>query len=662
MPVITLLLSLFLFFFSSSLFAENYNLPNNQWRLISLPANPPTSESAVEKVFGDDVSGGVYGNDWVIYQYDSKKNSYGEPLGLGDSLEQGRGYWVIQKTGSAVTLTMPAGSREASDTYALKIASVTGSNNSQWTLSGNPFSSSQTLGDFFLKTDSGICSDPVCDLEKSMTEELFHNQVWIYDGGKYVIKNAQDTLSSWDGFWAASLKNSKDLRLSLQKGATAGSKIYVSSDDGSDAPGNGAIDAPYKTIQYAVNAAVAGNTVFIRGGTYNEHVEIRTSGKPSKKIVIKNYMDEDVTIDGAGITLWNWSGVVDIQGEDNDPISNITISGINVKNAYSAGFFIAHANNITLDNSSSKISSSSGIAVWNSNDIMINNNTVTKACSGVNFGSGIQIDESITIAKTKKSTVSSNIVSDNAGTPNNEGYIEGGEGIDIKQGSQNISVIDNHVYNIHGSIGIYIDAWDTDTREIYVFNNFVHDVTDTGISMATEQGGKLSNINVYNNIVFNSKYAGIGIEDQIEGVPGNTETIVSDIKIINNTLYKNEKGISVKNKYADSIDIINNICSKNSSNQIAIELVRHQFAVTSDHNLIDGVNTSRVTNRVIGDPRFKKVNPSSKDDFDLNVVSPAIDSGISVPNPDETAFFNKDRRGVSRPQGNEWDIGAFESQ
>lgn len=359
--------------------------------------------------------------------------------------------------------------------------------------------------------------------------------------------------------------------------------------------------------------------------------------------------------------MWNWSGIVDIQGEDSSPISNISISGINVKNSFSAGFFIARANNITLENSSSESSSSSGIAVWESNDITIDNNTVTKACSGRNYGRGVQIDESITIANTKKSTVSNNTVSDNAGNPNNKGYIEGGEGIDVKQGSQGVSVINNHVFDIHGSIGIYIDAWNTNTSGIKVFNNYVHDISDTGISMATEQGGKLSNIYVYNNIVSNSTYGGISIEDQIEGVPDDTETIVSNIKIINNTLYNNNKGVSVDNKYADKIDIINNICSKNSLNQIAIDLVRNQFSVTNDHNLIDGVDSSTGTNMVVGDPGFKNATPASKDDFILNVGSPAIDAGTPVPNVGDTAF-NKDRFGVSRPQGNEWDIGAFESQ
>ncbi len=210
------LLSLFFLsflFFPVSLFAANYNLPDDQWRIITLPGNPPASENTVAKVFGDDIPGGVYGVNWVLYQYQGR--SY-EPLAEAHVLEQGRGYWIIQKTGSPVMLTMPAGSSETPDTYALKIASATGSNKSQWTLSGNPFSSSQTLGDFFLKTDTGACITP-CDLDKAADERILHNKVWTYDGEKYVPKDTQKTLNPWDGFWAASLENSQGRVLSLQK-------------------------------------------------------------------------------------------------------------------------------------------------------------------------------------------------------------------------------------------------------------------------------------------------------------------------------------------------------------------------------------------------------------------------------------------------------------
>jgi hypothetical protein len=64
-------LSGLIFMFSTSIFAVDYELPINQWRMISLPAEPPSGEDTVEKVFGDDLAVDLYGLDsgWVVYEY-----------------------------------------------------------------------------------------------------------------------------------------------------------------------------------------------------------------------------------------------------------------------------------------------------------------------------------------------------------------------------------------------------------------------------------------------------------------------------------------------------------------------------------------------------------------------------------------------------------------
>ncbi len=52
--------------------------------------------------------------------------------------------------------------------------------------------------------------------------------------------------------------------------------IYVSTT-GNDTTGNGTEGNPYKTIQYVLdNIAQSGNTIILRGGTYNEAIEIET--------------------------------------------------------------------------------------------------------------------------------------------------------------------------------------------------------------------------------------------------------------------------------------------------------------------------------------------------------------------------------------------------
>lgn len=65
-------------------------------------------------------------------------------------------------------------------------------------------------------------------------------------------------------------------------------------------PGN--IQLPWLTIQHAATTITAGDTVFIRAGTYNEHVFIEKSGNAFNYIVFAAYPGETPIIDGTGVT------------------------------------------------------------------------------------------------------------------------------------------------------------------------------------------------------------------------------------------------------------------------------------------------------------------------------------------------------------------------
>ena len=74
--------------------------------------------------------------------------------------------------------------------------------------------------------------------------------------------------------------------------------IYVS-PSGNDATATGSIDAPYKSINTAVNAAAPGSTIILRGGTYREGRDVRVN-KPN--ITIKSRKGEWAIID---LTTYN---------------------------------------------------------------------------------------------------------------------------------------------------------------------------------------------------------------------------------------------------------------------------------------------------------------------------------------------------------------------
>src|SRR3974390_489824 len=56
----------------------------------------------------------------------------------------------------------------------------------------------------------------------------------------------------------------------------AGANYYVSTAGNDGNPGT--IDEPWRTSQHAANTVAGGDTVYVRGGVYNEHVNVAVSG------------------------------------------------------------------------------------------------------------------------------------------------------------------------------------------------------------------------------------------------------------------------------------------------------------------------------------------------------------------------------------------------
>jgi parallel beta-helix repeat protein len=419
---------------------------------------------------------------------------------------------------------------------------------------------------------------------------------------------------------------------------------YYVSKSGSDSnPGTEA--QPWKTIQKAANTLAAGDTVYIKAGTYKERVIPKNSGSSGKYITFTAYPGDTVSIDGSGITLpAYWGGLLDISNK-----SYIKISGLRIMNAgpydNNPGILVDHCSDITIENNYTYNTTSSGIGVWDCSNIIIDNNEVEKACND-----GEQ--ECITVAITNNFEIKNNHVHHNGpGTM-------GGEGIDAKDGSRNGKIYNNHLHHLN-RLGIYVDAWDKHTENIEVFRNIVHDIYDNdGFTLASESGGLLENICIYNNIAYNCDICGLTISRNGES-PTHP---MKNIKIINNTFYNNGDGgwgggIAVDNPYIQNVVIRNNIVSRNMTFQMEVEPDVSMSNLTVDHNLIHGYrgydDEIKGTDYVEGNPLF--VNASSAD-FHLTEHSPAIDNGSPIDAPSD------DYDGNTRPQGSGYDMGAYEYQ
>jgi len=223
---------LFTLFVSGYILADEFptfKLLHNQWTLISLPATPPESSSTLEAILGDDFieAGGEYNTDWTVSSYNTGTKAY-ETLSLTDTMEKGRGYWIIQIVGEErpVTLNMPIGSTATAVTESIPLtASSDGAD--LWNLVGNPFATSLNLAELRLVTDAPSCSDGSCDLNKAQENSLISNKVWIFDGESYKEKGTDDQLDPWGGFFVSALGGSNGYALALSTSGGDEAGVYM---------------------------------------------------------------------------------------------------------------------------------------------------------------------------------------------------------------------------------------------------------------------------------------------------------------------------------------------------------------------------------------------------------------------------------------------------
>ena len=395
---------------------------------------------------------------------------------------------------------------------------------------------------------------------------------------------------------------------------------------------------PWKTIQHAADRLRAGQTVFIRGGTYRERVRPKYSGTAGHLISYRGYPGEVPTIDGLRITLpADQAGLFEIAGR-----AYIRVSGLRIINARpdvnSNGILVIGSHDILLEGNRTYNTKSSGIGIWRSRKVTVRGNEIAKACNG-----GHQ--ESLTIAGTDTFVVEKNTVRDTGADK---------EGIDAKDGSRNGKIRGNLVHHVP-AVGIYVDAWDKPTSNIEVSGNTVHHAGN-GIALASEAGGLLSNIRVVNNVVYDSTWLGIAVTRNGDGAHP-----MDGITIMNNTVWRNGDtwggGLGVDDPNALHVVVRNNIVSANRSFQLSLSADVPAANVSIDHNLIHGYRGDFEDGEiygdapVVGDPLFAS---AAAGDFHVRSGSPAIDAG-SVTGAPATDFA-----GVARPRGAGYDIGAFE--
>jgi len=394
----------------------------------------------------------------------------------------------------------------------------------------------------------------------------------------------------------------------------------------------GTLSSPWLTIGKAAATMVAGDTVNIRAGTYNEHIAPANSGNSTLgNITYQEYTGETVIVDGTGTVGWDWDGVFSLVGK-----SYISIKNISIINSRGFGVFASGSHHLTIDGNSTYNTGMSGIWIGdNSYNVTVNGNEVKHTNTLPN-------QEALSISGSHDVVVSNNTVHDGLK-----------EGIDAK-GSYNVQIFGNTVYDMTG-MGIYVDSYLNAPLNIQIYKNIVRDTklggtyssSRDGIMLAAEAGNYIDGVSIYNNIISNVAHTGLLLSNFHVSGPAPQH---KNISIYNNTFYNSSRSgtgygsINIQGTSNTNIKVHNNILSEAGTFNIL-----SSSGATISHNLFNG-GTPVGTNYVTGNPLFI----TNGSDFHLQATSSAINKGIATGAP--TVDFD----GVTRPQGAGFDIGAFE--
>lgn len=359
------------------------------------------------------------------------------------------------------------------------------------------------------------------------------------------------------------------------------------------------ISVPKRTINSGIGCLKAGDTLYIRAGTYIEWINSNVPGGSSwtSPTTVSGYSGETVTLQPPVGASW----VINLSTGTQQYIifnnlildaRNVSYDAFKIQYSASAG---SGAHHIRLQNSEVKNAAygksgsgalGQGIAVFGGSDankgccnefinLKVHNNGVTYFDHGFYVGTANNLIEKCDV------------------------YSNAGFGIHLYNGSS--GGVDNNTVRYNNS---------------HQNGNNANQI-GAGILLSTGQ-----NDLAYDNIVWGNKS---GIEIKASGS-----------KVYNNTIYNNT------GPYTSGLYIgpgVQNVVLKNN------------IAYSNSTNIDNQGSNTILSNNFTNNPNFVDV---ASGNFNLLAGSPAIDTGITV-----SEVLN-DYVGVSRPQGSAYDIGAYE--
>jgi parallel beta-helix repeat protein len=342
-----------------------------------------------------------------------------------------------------------------------------------------------------------------------------------------------------------------------------GNYFYVSTTGNDSNPGTSA--QPWLTISKAAKTMVAGDTVFIHGGSYYENVQPINSGSSNKYITYRDFGDGDVIIDGQ---------------------SGRRPYCITINNKSYLQFINLHLQNAGYDNQNAGFVAYAGSNHLNLNGIISENSRF-----------GIMLKGSNTSSENPFETVN-NVIIENSIIRNNAAY-----GIFVYYKVTDVTIgPNNHIYNENSSNGVPVDdqyGINLDTnypgnpangpRRIKIIGNEVNGNRIQGIRPWNSQY-----LLIKDNYVHDNGATGIQIED------GSSHIIIEGNRSeYNSQSYEYETGIWVDS--AEDVVVRNNVMRGNKIGFMVTDstnTVVHNNLIYENNRGYDGKGNIETTNSI----------------------------------------------------------------
>lgn len=412
---------------------------------------------------------------------------------------------------------------------------------------------------------------------------------------------------------------------------------YFVAPNGSDT-NPGTFLLPWKTIGKAADMVGPGDTVFIRGGVYNEYVNFSRSGTNDAPILILAYPGETPIIDGYNQLPRDYTGLVSVHGDW------VQVSGLEVRNSkyIGLGLYGTHdlANNIFAHHSQKP-----GIYIGGDFGI-VENSRIWRNSMQNEFGNGSSWSSGLVAARD-----SSDGITEYAIMRKNVIWENWGQGINTYESDHtfmedNISH-DNFITNIYIS-----NATNVLCQNNFVYMNPSSYVYGYGSNVGIMMGDEIStprsaNIKIINNISYgnNRNFA------LWKGVEGGR---MNNVLVVNNTFVNSiDTGGVVLRGYHQNVRFENNIVQQDGD--LPVIAITLNPDVSFSNNLWSKTPPSEASSPgdVIGDPMLAQTgDPYAPEWFRLTALSPAIDKAQLMPEVMVDYFGN--------PRDSYPDMGAIE--